>query len=174
LGWRTHDLCAAHSQGVPPSRLRARATPWLPLGATPPSQRPRGPPRRRRTSHAACSAALRNCARPLTRATPATDEEVSGRCAHDLWRRAAHLRTRSERAPSGAHGGRMPTTSLLTHYSTACPCSAQFSEAHQKRNKARKKKRKKTFSRRRASRLLPNHRSGSRSRRRVETGARSD
>ena len=33
--------------------------------------------------------------------------------------------------PSGAHGGRMPTTSLLTRYSTACPC-AQFSEANQK------------------------------------------
>ena len=35
------------------------------------------------------------------------------------------------RAPSGAHGGRMPTTSLLTRYSTACPC-AQFSEATKK------------------------------------------
>jgi len=35
------------------------------------------------------------------------------------------------RAPSGAHGGRMPTTSLLTRYSTACPC-AQFSKANQK------------------------------------------
>ena len=29
------------------------------------------------------------------------------------------------------HGGRMPTTSLLTRYSTAYPC-AQFSEANQK------------------------------------------
>jgi len=62
---------AAHSQAVPPSRLRA--TPWL--GATPPSQRPRGPPRCRRTSHDACSAALCNRARPLARATPAADEE---------------------------------------------------------------------------------------------------
>jgi hypothetical protein len=35
------------------------------------------------------------------------------------------------RVPSGAHGGRMPTTSLLTRYSTACPC-AQFSKANQK------------------------------------------
>ena len=65
---------AAHSQAVPPSRLRA--TPWL--GATPPSQRPRGPPRRRRTSHDACSAALCNRARPLARATPAADEEGRG------------------------------------------------------------------------------------------------
>ena len=89
---------AAHSQGVPPSRLRA--TPWL--GATPPSQRPRGPPRRRRTSHDACSAALRNRARPLARATPATDEEVSGRRTHDLWRRAAHLRARSELLLAGS------------------------------------------------------------------------
>ena len=61
-GARTTSALLTASQGVPPSRLRARATPWLPLGATPPSQRPRGPPRRRRTSHAACSAALRNCA----------------------------------------------------------------------------------------------------------------
>ena len=65
---------AAHSRGVPPNRLRA--TPWL--GATPPCQRPRVPPRRRRTRHAACSAALRRRARPLSRATPATYEDVSG------------------------------------------------------------------------------------------------
>ena len=67
-----------------------------------------GPPRRRRTPHDACSAALRNRARPLARATPATDEEVSsGRRTHDLWRRAAHLRARSEL--------------LLAHMAAACP-----------------------------------------------------
>ena len=65
---------AAHSRGVPPNRLKA--TPWL--GATPPCQRPREPPRRRRTRHDACSAARSKRARPLARATPATYEDASG------------------------------------------------------------------------------------------------
>ena len=87
---------AAHSRGVPPNRLRA--TPWL--GATPPCQRPRVPPRRRRipTRHDACSAARSKHARPPARATPATYEDTC-RAAHAQplawWRLAAHLCARS-------------------------------------------------------------------------------
>ena len=51
--------------------------------------------------------ALCNRARPLARATPATDEEVSARRTHDLWRRAAHLHARSKL--------------LLAHMAAACP-----------------------------------------------------
>ena len=68
-----------------PNRLRA--TTWL--GATPPCQRPRVPPRYRRTRHDACSAALRNL-----RHTRTCRAAHAGR-THNLWRRAAHLCARS-------------------------------------------------------------------------------
>jgi hypothetical protein len=89
---------------------RLRATPWL--GATPPFQQPYsgnlgGGSSSPYVARCLLCTALCNRARPLAHATPATDEEVSARRTHDLWRRAAHLHARSKL--------------LLAHLAAACP-----------------------------------------------------
>ena len=113
---------------------RLRATPWL--GATPPSQQPYsgnlgGAPRRRRTSHDACSAQLCVTAHALLLAQHLRRTRRCRRGAHTTSGVVRRTFTLGASSFWRTWRPRAHTTSLLTRYSTACPC-AQFSEASPK------------------------------------------